>query len=82
VSIDEPKRAGASRLAWVSLVASCVGWFAVPFGLLLVAWAFFVAAIIVFTNLRDGRPVPRVAYATLIISVLPWLCSTVHRDMR
>ena len=71
MSIDEPKRAGASRLAWVSLVASCVGWIAVPFGLLLVAWAFFVAAIIVFTNLRDGRPVPRAAYATLIISVLP-----------
>jgi len=71
VSIDEPKPAAASRLALVALMASCVGWLAVPFGLLLVAWAFFVAGIIVFTNLRDGRRVPRAAYATLIISVLP-----------
>src|SRR5262245_12489218 len=71
VSIDEPKPASASRLALVALVASCVGWIAAPFGLLLVAWAFFVAGIIVFTNLRDGRAVPRAAYATLIISVLP-----------
>jgi len=42
-----------------------------PSALLLVVWAFFVSLTIVITSRRDGRPVARAAYATLVLSVLP-----------
>ncbi|MCB9879388.1 MAG: hypothetical protein H6835_17475 [Planctomycetes bacterium] len=65
----------ARALARVSLAATCIGWGIVPLvgplGLLLVVWAFFVAATIVITCRRDNRPVARAAYATLLLSVLP-----------
>jgi len=60
----------STKLAWATLVATCVGWLTFPIGLLAVAWAMLVAIVICFTNGRDGRPVPRAAYATIVLSIL------------
>lgn len=72
---EERARPAARGLAQVTLVAACIGWAAVPLAgpsaLLLVVWAFFVSLTIVITSRRDGRPVARAAYATLVLSVLP-----------
>ena len=52
------------------MVTCVAGWLTAPLGLLAVAWAVFVALVIVVTNRRDGRPVPRAAYATLLACVV------------
>ena len=72
---EEKAKPVATGLSRVTLVAACVGWAVVPLagplGLLLVAWAFFVALTVVITSRRDGRRVARAAYATIVLSVLP-----------
>ena len=60
----------STKLARATLIAACVGWLTFPIGLLVVAWALFVAIVICLTNRRDGRPVPRAAYATIVLSIL------------
>lgn len=69
---EDPLRAPppSRRLATATLVVACVGWLTLPIGLLLVVWAMFVAGTIWVTNRRDGRPVPRAAYATFVVSCL------------
>lgn len=62
-------------LARITFAAVCVGGVAVPlvgaWALLLVAWAFFAASVVIVTARRDGRPMARAAQATLAASVLP-----------
>lgn len=68
---DDPQASPPStNLARATLIAACVGWLTLPIGLLAVAWAMFVAIVICLTNRRDGRPVPRAAYATIVLSIL------------
>ena len=69
--VDQPQEPPPStKLARAALIAAFLGWLTFPIGLLAVAWALFVAIVICLTNRRDGRPVPRAAYATIVLSIL------------